>query len=276
MPQHPARDDRAAAGRRSCTDPGPRWTRTRDSVVRGLCEDWEALDRASHLLGCDRPTVGGTVASWGRRHPAVLAGCRTLSDVLDRVRADPDPALLALLTELAAGDELAGRVVVQAMLPKLRTLARRDPDHGVADYVGWLWLRARNYPVTRRVRHVAANLALDTLKSAKRSRPVVEEPWSADGEYGLDWLATEDRQREQMDHHGEIHSLTAARVIRAARTLGLVDARTGGVLESVYVDGLTGSEAAARHGITLTTLRWRCSVTVRRLREHAAELVEAA
>jgi|GEM_PF-776904 len=264
--------------------------RSRDRVVRGLLREWNELDRGSYGMGAGGPyavdrasgepsdatTAGAAVVSWGRRHPAALAGCRTLTDVLDRIVADPDATLLALLAELATGDELAGRVVVQTMLPKLRAFARRDPDHDVADYVSWCWLRARNYPTNRRRQRVAANLALDTLKSAKRSLRTAEEPWEADGEIGLDRLATEDRLRAELDHHEDVITLTAARVLRAARRLGLVDEATGLVLESVYIEGLPGDQAADRHGMTVATLRWRCSKAVRRLAAHAEALREAA
>lgn len=260
-------DRRVTAGRAPHTGAGVRPGRTRDRVVRGLLAEWDDLDR---------PTAWAAVASWGRRHPAVLAGCRTLTDVLQRVDHAPDPVLLALLSELAAGDDLAGRVVVQAMLPKLRSLARRDPHHDVADYLSWFWLRARNYPVARRPRQVAANLALDTLKSAKRSLRTAEEPWIAEGEEGLDWLATEERRRAELDHLGDVAALTAPRVIRAARELGLVDTTTCRVLMSVYAEGLSGEQAAARHHVSVATLRWRCSQAVRKLAAHAEALLEAA
>ncbi len=53
-------------------------------------------------------------------------------------------------------------------------------------------------------------------------------------------------------------------------------ARDQGLLHAVYVDGLSGVEAAARHATTPGSLRVRCSRAVHRLAEHAADVAEAA
>jgi hypothetical protein len=51
------------------------------------------------------------VMGWAVRHP-VLAPHRSLDDVLVAAKQSPDAVLAALLAEVAAGDWLAGRVVL--------------------------------------------------------------------------------------------------------------------------------------------------------------------
>ncbi|MFW6600069.1 RNA polymerase sigma factor [Propionibacteriaceae bacterium Y2011] len=242
------------------TRPIPCPRRSRDPFAAKLDAEWQALEG----------DAAAVVERWGRRHP-VVAGCRSLSDVLGVIRLRPDAALGALLTLDREGCRLAGRVVVQTMLPKMVAMARRDPDHDVADYVAWLWLRIRSYPLARRPRRIAANLALDTLKAATAERCRVEEPLRQIGD-----LCSYVRLRAEMDHNAELAGLTADRVIRAAAALGLIDEPTGAVLRSVYAEGLSGKEAAARHHTSVDTIRWRCSTTVRRLAAHRAALVDAA
>jgi len=86
---------------------------------------------------------------------------------MDAVRADPDAALLALLVLHRQGDAAAGRVVLQAMLGKLVRMAAPDPHATFGDFLGALWERIATYPIERRPRRVAANLALDTLKALR-------------------------------------------------------------------------------------------------------------
>ena len=50
-----------------------------------------------------------------RRHD-VLTPCGSFDDVLSATRLNSDPILAALLTEVASGDQLAGRVVLQSLI----------------------------------------------------------------------------------------------------------------------------------------------------------------
>ena len=72
----------------------------------------EALDREWCDLGLRHP---GTVSRWADRHD-VLAPCGSFDDVLSAARLNSDPILAALLTEVASGDQLAGRVVLQSLI----------------------------------------------------------------------------------------------------------------------------------------------------------------
>ena len=80
--------------------------------------------------------------------------------------------LLALIRLTQAGHQLAGRVVLQLMLPKLGRMTNRTS--GTTSENAWsedrrhiavaeFWDVVATYPVGRRTRRVAANLALETL-----------------------------------------------------------------------------------------------------------------
>lgn len=75
-----------------------------------------------------QPGTANTVHSWARAEP-VLAGCARPGDVVDAIDAAPadgkDAILLALIRLTQGGEQLAGRIVLQAMLPKLGRLTNR-------------------------------------------------------------------------------------------------------------------------------------------------------
>lgn len=199
------------------------------------------------------------LAPWRASVPE-LAGAERLDDVLALIAAAPDPVLIALLRLHQRGDELAGRVVLQAMLGALVRRAAHDPLATVDDYVTQMWLHVARYPL-HRSRSVAANLLLDTLKSVVRERhdrtrmvPVALVP----------------------DQAAPAGGPSAHDIIGAACTLGLLSESTAAVLRTVYADGLAGQAAARRHELSVTALRRRCSDAVRRLAAHADELAELA
>ncbi|MGI8456935.1 MAG: RNA polymerase sigma factor [Propionibacteriaceae bacterium] len=221
-------------------------------VVADLNADWERVVDLTH----DR------LPSWAA-HPG-LAHCRDLDDVLAAIRSAPDALLLALLEATRAGDDLAPRVVLQAMLPKMVLMALRDRSAGVTDYVARLWCVIVAYPVDRRPTRVAANLALDTLKQVTGERH--REP----AHISYEWLA----DGAQVDPTPASRS-EAEHLLASADDLRLLDPDTGAILRAVYLDGLSSREAAARHGGSAEMVRYRCSRAVRRLAGHAAELAAA-
>lgn len=218
----------------------------------------------------------GVVARWSHGH-TVFARCSTLDDVLDTVstREFSDPALHALLEETAAGDQLAGRVVLQSMLGRMVSMARRDRRAGVDDYVAALWCGICCYPLARRPVRISANLALDTLKAVHR-----EHRWLVRGEV-TPWppgdVLDELGSTQTRDQHGGAEVGPGARELLAvARSLELIDDAARSILTSVYVEGLSGAEAASRHGISAGSVRVRCSRAVSRLSRSAVTLAEAA
>jgi len=86
----------------------------------------------------------------------------------------PDDAIMLRLVELARTDELAGRVVIQRLLPGLIARAVRYRDfHGRNDPVEVVvpaaWLAIRRFDTQRRRRHVAASLISDAVFAAFRA-----------------------------------------------------------------------------------------------------------
>lgn len=189
---------------------------------------------------------------WGHREPA-LAAASHLGSVLTLIREQPDPVLAALLRLGAAGDELAYRVVLQTMLGKAVLLCAGRAEL-LPEAISELWLAIAEYPLSRRPRAIAANLAW-----AVRRRLPTAEPVSpvADME-----TVAEPPERDASGTLGE------------ARQLGLIDEPTHRTLWTVYVAGLTSAQAAAALGTTPELVRWRCSRALRRLATHA-ELLAA-
>ena len=223
-------------------------------TLTALNREWSALCREHPDLPATWRLACGTIATGTR-----------LEDLPRAVAANPDPVLLGLLTLHRAGDTLAGRVVVQVMLGKLVLLAVRDADASLADYLGAMWERVASYPVNRRHRRVAANLALDTLKTVKSNRRQlsVELPgWHPD--------ADADRSADQGTHALD----DAEEVLAEGVRLGAITELTRATMRCVYVEGRTGADAAAILGASPAAVRQRCAHGVRSLREIAPALVE--
>lgn len=252
---------------------------SRFALVDALNAEWALLEDDSALAGFS----GAEIRRWSADREE-LAGCATPAQVLAAIRADPDPILGALISVhqhsrgsagTPAGEELAGRIVMQAMLGKLVSMARRDRRCGVEDYIGRLWERIGEYPLARRPRRIAANLALDTLKAVTRDR------WAAERAARMVAVPASDLDRAGLERRdagtvGDAADLTARRVLRRAEDLGLIDSATRRLLWSVYTEGLTSAAAADRHGLTATTVRYRCSRAIRRLARHSDQLADAA
>ncbi len=131
---------------------------------------YRALDREWELLTHRRDAVDRA-----RRWPLALAELpASLDDVVlatgygrvgvDDVLADD---VLRRLVQLAATDPLAARVVLQRIVPGLRTLPRRHRVYGARladvddEVVGAAWTVIRTFPIQTRCRQVAAQLIGD-------------------------------------------------------------------------------------------------------------------
>jgi DNA-directed RNA polymerase specialized sigma24 family protein len=204
------------------------------------------------MAGCST-TSARFDADWDQCADATLDAPLSMSarEALVRTRREGDPWLAQLIAAAQGGDELAGRCVVQAVLGRLVAIARRDSRLDVDQLVGALWLRIRSYPLERRPRAIASNLVLDARKDVVAElRPLpVTQP-------------TEPRR----------HAVAVNVLVEAVR-IGVIDAPIAEVMSSVYVLGLSGEAAARRHGVTPTTVRWRCSAGMRRLVRARALLV---
>ncbi len=192
------------------------------------------------------------VPSWGHREPA-LAAASDLGSVLGLIREHPDPVLSALLRLGSGGDPLAHRVVLQTMLGTLVRLCARRPEL-LPEAVSELWLAIAEYPLARRPRAIAANLAWAVRRRLPRVPATTPLPTVEP--------ATEPPPQDASGTLGE------------ARALGLIDEPTHRTLWTVYVAGLTSAQAAEALGTTPELVRWRCSRALRRLAVHA-ELLAA-
>jgi hypothetical protein len=232
------------------------------------------------------------------RHWAVASGCRAalrgLVDVdglqavvqllhsTDVSASSRDQLLVGLLEQAQDGDRLAGRVVLQAMLPAAVRLAQAitsrpdvlgDRDEACAVVLATLWQVIATYPVARRQDRVAANLYLDTLAVIRRGSTssthraalafpeqsyadirLAAEPAGLDA--GLDDLA------------GPVDAQLCTVLAWAVRSgvLRLDEAR---LLARVYGFDAgpveTGPAVAARYGVSWPALRQRCHRIARRV-----------
>ena len=143
-------------------------------LYRQLIDEWIDLNQ----LNSSRLAV----RRWGRAEPA-LQGHGRPADLVDAVdgadAAGQDRMLLALVRLTQAGHQLAGRVLLQLMLPKLGRIAIRTAGHGSDSawtedrrhiVVAEFWDVISGYPVKRRTSRVAANLSLETLRRVTNPR----------------------------------------------------------------------------------------------------------
>lgn len=179
-----------------------------------------------------------------------------------------DEPLLHLLARAQSGDTRAGEAVLASMAFSLAAMARRSLQTPLDQFVSAAWFVIAGFNLSRRDK-VLTNLVLDTLKQVTRDRvsrwdertvPLPETPtWPT---------AVDSRGRPE---RGE-----ALAVLRTARDLDLIDERTRDALDAVYVQGLSGKEAAARLRDSPHMVRYRCSRGLRRLRAHQDQLVDAS
>jgi DNA-directed RNA polymerase specialized sigma24 family protein len=116
-------------------------------------------------------------AAW-REHDATLARFKRPAELMRFLRRRPssaeEDAVLGALLARAAHDRGAGRLVLYALLPGLKSMARRaligvdEREELWATLLACVWEQIGSYPLARRPRRVAANLLLDTLRVTLR------------------------------------------------------------------------------------------------------------
>jgi len=186
------------------------------------------------------------------RRAVWLDGSPTFGEVLARIRANPDHVLMDLITACQMGYPEAGRIIVQALLPKVILMSASYPNPGAASLTSALWIRISTYPLDRRPRSVAANLLLDAKKDVLReTRAIPVLPLSA--------FPTPEP--------------TADQVLQQARSLRLATDESLSIVEKVYVEEVPRRQVAHLHNMADATLRRRCCDTVRRLRDHRELLI---
>lgn len=207
-----------------------------------------------------RPAVLRHVDGWG-----VTAPVRDLDELLVRAgfgvaATRQTEALLRQLVLLAAHDQLAGRVVLQRILPGLLALTARRERHAqrevLEELVGAAWITIRTFNPSRQPSCLAAALISGAdyraFRAARRRRAAVERPI---GNGLIDEFPT-------LDDAGALEQLAA--VIREARRTGLDDADVEFV-RHLLRSGSPG-QAAADLRVTPRTIRNRRDQLTRRLR----------
>jgi hypothetical protein len=144
-------------------------------LLARLDDEWAHLRTSRRALR--------TARSWAdvdTMHPlaTVVVELGDLDDLRLATQQRDDPAhthnsILLALVELARGDELAGRIVLQRLLPALILQAARyrsftDRTDPLGQVIAAAWLAIRSYDVERRREHVASSLISDAVFQAFR------------------------------------------------------------------------------------------------------------
>ncbi|MET0908587.1 MAG: hypothetical protein ABWZ99_03890 [Ilumatobacteraceae bacterium] len=237
-----------------------------------LVREWEALRR--------RPAELAVARSW-RTHVGdgplarALDGLQDLDEIIRATNAagngdeagNGDGALLQLV-ELARFEQLAGRIVVQRLLPGLiaraaRYRSRRDDIDPVEFVVGAAWIAIRRYDTTTRRRYVAASLISDAIFQAFRQP--LRRRWVSEVAVPL---AQFDDRAAPATSVTTLEQL--ADVIRLARSRGVPAADLQLVRDLVQVG--SANLLAVREGVTPRTIRNRRDRAVAHIRDavHAA------
>ncbi|MGW9212341.1 hypothetical protein ACWGR4_35925 [Embleya sp. NPDC055664] len=224
---------------------------------------------------------GDALAAWAREF-GVLGAYGDLAalqrGISSAAPGAQDALLIALLALADSGDALAGRVLVQQMLPhavrlaSARRVVGQSFDDAVGHVLGCLYEVIRAYPYRRRTGRVAANLACDTLHrvvygtgSGRRARValVLTPDPAADTGASAAFPAVEAR----LD--------TGAALVRAVR-LGVIDAGDSALSEWRLV-GVQAVDAARGDLIALLVGAVEADVlTVEQARMLAQDYCESA
>ena len=281
-----------------------RHTHRTDGLTKA--EHWSSSSLPSRLnrewaLLCDGAAGRRAVRGWAAPNldRAALSGLVDVDGLRATVQllqstavtvSDRDEILVGLLERAQDGDRLAGRVVLQMMLPAAVRIAQAitsrpdvlgDQDEAFALVLAALWQVLATYPVASRRTKVPANLYLDTLalvrrghtSSTHRAALVFPEQSYAD----IRTAAEPGRlDAGQDDLAGPADAQLCTVLAWAVRScvLRLNEAR---LLVRVYgLDGgLDGGPAdagpavAAEYGVSWPTLRQRCHRIARRVGQAA-------
>ncbi len=226
-----------------------------------LDREWDRLRR--------RPTALRTARGWDgdETFRRIVGGVRTLDALLAVTQPHAGApgsgdAILRRLVEIAAKDELAGRVVLQRLLPGLISQSRRWMGCGGATEpsdiaIGAAWMAIRAFDVRARSRHVAPALIADALwigfrrGARKRVESEVPVPGSVLG-------------AQPAPPHVADPLTALAGTMRAAARAGVRSSDLE-LLRAIVVAG--GPSRAARDcAVTVRTIRNRRDQAARRIR----------
>ena len=190
--------------------------------IRQLEREWQRLERRE---------LAQALPAWAERHPELRRFSepgQLLPFLHSARREESDPKLRALLS-LARHDRLAGRFVLQAILPALKAQAsrlRRGPasrDELWELLLFHAWEAICSYPLRRRHHQVAANLVLQVLHDTTRE------------------LSCPGRHRELAYPAAKIEFLAAEQHRQSGSSMSAVDER---LLESAVEAGVIAEHDA--------------------------------
>jgi hypothetical protein len=157
-----------------CAATPPAHTAASNSLTAQLDREWAGLRQCPRALRQAR--------LWEERlTPGLAIPVRNIDDLNQIVaathaqRGDTGEQLLRALVTLAADDQLAGRLLVQRLLPGVLATSRRyrglcehaDP---IGEAIGALWIAIATFDVERRRGPAAASIISDTMFAAFRRR----------------------------------------------------------------------------------------------------------
>ena len=219
-----------------------------------------------------------TIRSWAAHATAAetaetarfdqLTNAQELIDATQRSDGDAGNSLLLLLVELARHDALAGRIVVQRLLPGLISAAAKyrflsEAGDPVEEAVSAAWIAIRNYDITRRTRHVAAGLISDAIYLAFRRDARRQVPAETPTEPRL--------LGERVACPPSSALVELADVVRTARLAG-VATRDLDLIRALVCTGSPGA-VARQQCVTPRTIRNRRDRAIRRLQQAVAVAV---
>jgi DNA-directed RNA polymerase specialized sigma24 family protein len=224
----------------------------------------DQLDREWQALAGGALTA--RLRTWALEEP-VLAGfgsATTLIGFLHGRRAgrEKDAVLRALLARSRV-DPLAARVVLQALHPGLKGLAKRifleadDVEQLWQLLLASAWERIRSYPLERRPHRIAANLLLDTMRAT------------------LTELARERSRRCEIPARPLVPPAAAPTVaadvesvLACAVAAGAISANEAELILRTRIDAEPLASAAREFGVSYNVLRVRLQRAERRLLLH--------
>ena len=229
-----------------------------------LISEWITLNSTT--------SASTTVTRWATSEP-LLEGFHhphEIVDAIDSAQADQkDAYFLALLRLTQQGQALAGRILLQLMLPKLGRIAlrmaARDADTLWGEdrrqlVVAEFWDIITNYAVDRRTNAVPVKLALDTLH-----RCTMKQPWRHQEFPSDDAAAFIDRHpTREHDHHSD-EPIRLSDVVSWGVKQSVISQDDADLMVSIYVDEEKPQQAADRLKVSADVIRKRCSRARQRL-----------
>jgi len=238
------------AGRRFSDQLEREWQRLRfDRRSLRRVNDWGLVDETISDLDQLLVATGG-------RSRRLRSGATTTTRWPDDATAD---RVLLGLVILSSHDDLAGRIVLQRLLPALLMLTRARLSRGLAtghleDLVGAAWIVIRTFDPARQPSCLAAALVRSSehiaYKAAERRRSASE-------------VVADTERLPVVQHPAESHALEELAALVGDLDLDEEDRQ----LISELLDTESTEVVARRHGVTARTIRNRRSAMVNRIRQ---------